>query len=64
MAIRFTGAHVPNEVLLAGTRWYVAYPLRTRTRLVWVSGRLDKTSIRVKGEGSISPCGGQDRPDD
>jgi len=30
MAIRFTGAHFPPEVMLMGVRWYVAYPLSTR----------------------------------
>src|SRR6266699_582094 len=30
MAISFTGAHFPPEILLMGVRWYVAYPLSTR----------------------------------
>ena len=30
MAISFTGAHFPKEVILMGVRWYVAYPLSTR----------------------------------
>jgi putative transposase len=30
MAISFKGAHFPEEVILMGVRWYVAYPLRTR----------------------------------
>ena len=30
MAISFKGAHFPTEVILMGTRWYVAYPLSTR----------------------------------
>ena len=30
MAISFKGAHFPQEVLLMGVRWYVAYPLSTR----------------------------------
>jgi putative transposase len=30
MAIDFTGAHFPPEVILMGSRWYVAYPLSTR----------------------------------
>jgi putative transposase len=30
MAVSFTGAHFPQEVMLMGVRWYVAYPLRTR----------------------------------
>jgi transposase-like protein len=30
MAIRFQGAHLPQEVMLICVRWYVAYPLSTR----------------------------------
>ena len=30
MAISFTGAHCPPEVMLMGVRWYVAYALSTR----------------------------------
>jgi len=30
MAVRFTGAHVPTERMLAGVRWSGASPLRTR----------------------------------
>src|SRR5215510_10335591 len=30
MAISFKGAHFPQEVILMGVRWYLAYPLRTR----------------------------------
>jgi len=30
MAIRFKGAHFPQDVILMGVRWYVAYPLSTR----------------------------------
>ena len=29
MAISFKGAHFPQDVILMGVRWYVAYPLRT-----------------------------------
>jgi putative transposase len=86
MAVSFKGAHFPQEIILTGVRWYVAYPLSTRhveelmrergvhvdhspinrwvikyspqledafhrrKRPVWVSWRMDKTSIRVKGE--------------
>jgi len=28
MAISFKGAHFPQEIILMGVRWYVAYPLR------------------------------------
>ena len=30
MAINFKGAHFPQEVILMGVRWYLAYPLSTR----------------------------------
>jgi putative transposase len=29
MAVSFKGAHFPQEVILMGVRWYVAYPLST-----------------------------------
>jgi transposase-like protein len=30
MAISFKGAHFPQEIILTGVRWYVAYPLSYR----------------------------------
>lgn len=30
MAVSFKGAHFPPEVILMGSRWYLAYPLSTR----------------------------------
>jgi putative transposase len=30
MVVSFKGAHVPQEIILPGVRWYVAYPLSTR----------------------------------
>src|SRR6266487_5197971 len=30
MAISFKGAHFPQEIILMGIRWYLAYPLSTR----------------------------------
>jgi putative transposase len=30
MAVSFKGAHFPQEIILTGVRWYVAYPLSTR----------------------------------
>ena len=30
MAISFQGAHFPQDIILMGARWYVAYPLSTR----------------------------------
>jgi putative transposase len=86
MAISFQGAHCPQDIMLLGVRWYVAYPLRyrhvealleergvpvdpatiqrwvvqysplleeafhRRKRPVWLSWRMDETSIKVKGQ--------------
>jgi transposase-like protein len=30
MAVSFKGAHFPQEIILTGVSWYVAYPLSTR----------------------------------
>ena len=30
MAVSFKGAHFPQDIILIGVRWYVAYPLSTR----------------------------------
>ena len=30
MAVSFKGAHFPQEIMLMGVRWYVAYPLSYR----------------------------------
>jgi putative transposase len=30
MAVSFKGVHYPQEIILMGVRWYVAYPLSTR----------------------------------
>jgi putative transposase len=30
MAVNFKGAHFPQDIILTGIRWYVAYPLSTR----------------------------------
>jgi putative transposase len=30
MAVSFKGAHFPEDIILTGVRWYVAYPLSTR----------------------------------
>src|SRR6266446_6078277 len=86
MAISFKGAHFPQDIILMGVRWYVAYPLsyrhveelmeergvpvdhatiqrwvvkyrplleeafHRRKRPVWVSWRMDETSIKIKGQ--------------
>jgi len=86
MAVRFKGAHFPQDIILPCVRWYVASPLSTRhiealmlergghvdhstvhrwvikyrpqleeafqrrKRPVWVSWRMDETSIKIKGQ--------------
>jgi len=86
MAISFKGAHFPQDIILMGVRWYLAYPLsyrhveelleergvpidhatiqrwvvkyspqleeafHRRKRPVWVSWRMDETSIKVSGQ--------------
>ena len=30
MPVRFKGTHFPQEIILMGVRWYVAYPLSYR----------------------------------
>src|SRR6266404_707778 len=86
MAISFKGAHFPQDIILMGVRWYLAYPLsyrhveelleehgvpidhatiqrwvvkyspqleeafHRRKRPVWVSWRMDETSIKVRGQ--------------
>jgi transposase-like protein len=30
MAVSFKGAHFPQDIMLTGVRWYVAYPLSSR----------------------------------
>jgi putative transposase len=30
MTVNFQGAHVPQDIILIGVRWYVAYPLSYR----------------------------------
>jgi putative transposase len=86
MAISLKGAHFPQDIMLMGVRWYLAYPLsfrhvealleergvpidhatiqrwvvqyrpqleealHRRQRPVWVSWRMDETSIMVKGQ--------------
>ena len=30
MPMRFKGVHFPQEIILMGVRWYVAYPLSSR----------------------------------
>jgi putative transposase len=86
MAVRFKGAQFPPELILMGSRGYLAYPLSTRhaeeliekrgvsvdhatvnrwgvkaspqleeafhrcKHALWVSWRMDETSMKVKGE--------------
>jgi hypothetical protein len=37
MVVSFKGAHFPQDIILTGVRWYVAYPLSTRRRRAHVS---------------------------
>ena len=39
MAVSFKGAHFPQDIILMGVRWYVAYPLSYEP-MVLVSCRL------------------------
>ena len=93
MAISFKGAHFPQDIILMGVRWYLAYPLsyrhveelleergvpidhatiqrwvvqyspqlaealHRRKRPVWVSGRMDETYMKVKGQGRYTSRG-------
>ena len=63
--ISFKEAHFPQDIILMGVRWYVAYPLSYRhgeelmeaalhrcKPPVWVSWRRDATYIQGKGQGS------------
>ena len=43
MAISFKGAHFPQEIILMGVRWYVAYPLSTRH----VEERMEERGVHV-----------------
>src|SRR5712664_3803116 len=99
MTSSFKGAHFPQEIILMGVRWYLAYPLSSRhveelmeergvlldhatlqrwvvqyspqreeafhrrKRPVWVSWRMDETSIKIKGQWYSLPRRRQDGPD-
>ena len=43
MAVSFKGAHVPEEVIRMGVRWYVAYPLSTRH----VAERMEERGVEL-----------------
>lgn len=43
MAISFKGAHFPQEIILMGVRWYVAYPLSYR----YVEALLEERGVPV-----------------
>jgi len=48
MAVRFKGAHVPQESILPGVRWYVAYPVSYRqgeARMEARGGAVDHATI-------------------
>jgi len=49
MAISFKGAHFPQEIILMGVRWYVAYPLSYRhgeERMEERGGAVDHATIQ------------------
>jgi len=46
MAISFKGAHFPQDIILMGVRWYVAYPLSVTARQ---ANRLDAITAPVVG---------------
>jgi putative transposase len=43
MAISFKGAHFPQEIMLTGVRWYVAYPWSMRH----VEERMEERGVQV-----------------
>jgi transposase-like protein len=43
MAVSFKGAHFPQDIILTGVRWYVAYPLSTRH----VEELMEERGVRV-----------------
>jgi transposase-like protein len=55
MAVCCKGAHFPQEIMLMGVRWYVAYPLSTRhvEALMEERGVEVDHSTRSKASGSI-----------
>jgi hypothetical protein len=50
MAVSFKGAHFPQEVILMGVRWYVAYPLSTRHVEELMEEPASWTQICIYGE--------------
>ena len=58
MAISFKGAHFPQDIILMGVRWYVAYPLSTRhvEELMLERGvHVDHSTIN-RGSSNTAPC--------
>ena len=60
MAISFKGAHFPQEIILMGVRWYVAYPLSYRHVEELMEERgvpVDHATIQPLGRQIQSPAG-------
>jgi transposase-like protein len=50
MAISFKGAHFPQDIILMGIRWYLAYPLSYRhvEELLEERGVLSSAKMRLR----------------
>jgi transposase-like protein len=53
MAVSFTGAHFPQNIMLTGVRWYLAYPLSTRHVEALMLG--DQCGKARSGPGALRP---------
>ena len=52
MAMSFKGAHFPQEVILMGVRWYMAYPLSYRQVEELMEERGVRSTTRPSSAGS------------
>ena len=57
MAVSFKGAHFPQDIILMGVRWSVAYPLSTRH----VEELMRERGVHVD-HSTMQPVGGQIQP--
>jgi hypothetical protein len=46
MAISFKGAHFPQDIMLMGIRWYLAYPFGQKTPMRHFRGVYGPTTVR------------------
>ncbi len=53
MAISFKGAHFPQDIILMGVRWYLAYPLSYRH----VEELLEERGVPIDHTGVSARCG-------